>query len=106
MTSFTPDTFHKKKTLKTEEYLKLLTDEAIKGGLLEQKEIDTFSACFTGHRYPPRLSVQLFENLVKLRLRAQLDKEHYDKMNEEANTEGSFINEILKAIDNPKYKKK
>jgi len=93
--TFTPDEFKKRKGMSLGEYEEYITRRAIESGLISETEMyglkQNLKVVFG---YPLAKSVQIIDNLVKLRLRDRIDSER----NEEINSDGSF-DEILKASD-------
>lgn len=97
---FTPNEFKKRKGMSLGEYEEYITKRAVESGLLTQEQIDTVRRNFgLVLGYPLSKSVQLIDNLVKLKLRERMESTHFAKINELANQEGSFIDGILSTSD-------
>lgn len=97
---FSPEEFKLRKGMSLGEYEFYITKRAIECGLISETEMHGLKQNFkVVFGYPLAKSVQLIDNLVKLRLANRIDQEHYDKINKIANKSESFIDGILKASD-------
>lgn len=100
---FTPEEFKLRKGMSLGEYEAYISKRAVECGLLTQEEVDGLKRnTGTVFGYPLSKSVQLLDNLVKLKLRERMDNEHYGKINDLANKKDSFIDGILTASDKQK----
>lgn len=93
--TFTPDEFKKRKGMSLGEYENYITKRAIETGLITEIEMNGLKQNLkVVFGYPLSKSVQIIDNLVKLRLRDRIDSER----NEEINSDNSF-DEILTMAD-------
>lgn len=92
--NFDPQIFKLKKKMKPEKYGPLIIQKALDHKLITPEEVKDLADKSTNEKMPSWLSLQMVENIIKLKYVTLYEAGHFDEINKAANKDDSLFNNL------------